>query len=254
MMQNNIVVTMAGRGSRFREAGYLIPKYEIIAHDKSLFDWSLLSLTNFIDSDTRIIFVCLKENNSREFVLTRCRSLGLINVHFLELDQVTDGQATSAYLSRHLWLQERPLLIFNIDTYIHPNLLRPECIPPKSDGWIPCFQASGEHWSFVKLGADGWASSVSEKIRISNFASVGLYWFRTANLFSSAYTSFFSDINLISSGERYVAPVYNRLIMDKRLISISNLSLKDIHVLGTPSELNKFLEEKRLFISKGLSD
>lgn len=101
-MGTNIVITMAGRGSRFYEAGYTVPKYEIEAHGHTLFDWSMLSLKNFIDADSRVIFVCLKANDSSEFVRRRCAALGLADVHVLELDELTDGQATSAYVSRHL--------------------------------------------------------------------------------------------------------------------------------------------------------
>ncbi|RBL65201.1 hypothetical protein C3E98_044345, partial [Pseudomonas sp. MWU13-2625] len=72
-MSVNIVITMAGRGSRFYEAGYTVPKYEIQAHGKSLFDWSMLSLKNFLASDSRVIFVCLEENKSAEYVLTQSR-------------------------------------------------------------------------------------------------------------------------------------------------------------------------------------
>ena len=63
-MSLNVVITMAGRGSRFLQAGYKVPKYEIVVSGKSLFDWSLLSLKNFINLDTRVIFVCLKANQS----------------------------------------------------------------------------------------------------------------------------------------------------------------------------------------------
>src|SRR5450830_1109345 len=114
---NNIVITMAGMGSRFTAAGYTMPKYEIMAHGASLFDWSMRSLQHFITPDSRLVFVCLKANNSGPYVRARCTALGWHDVHIVELDALTDGQATSAYLSRDLWLPNAPLLIYNIDTY-----------------------------------------------------------------------------------------------------------------------------------------
>lgn len=240
-MAMNIVITMAGRGSRFYEAGYTVPKYEIVAHGKSLFEWSMLSLKNFLTPDARVIFVCLKENASAAYVREQSRALGLNDVHVVELDGVTDGQATSAYVSRDLWRPAEPLLIYNIDTYVNPRSLKPEHIRNGSEGWVPCFQVPGEHWSFVKLDEEGWAVDLAEKRRISDFASIGLYWFSRGDDYASAYERFFADPANLVKGERYIAPLYRQLLADGRKVSISDLPLDDVHVLGTPAELDTFL-------------
>lgn len=240
-MAHNIVITMAGRGSRFYEAGYTVPKYEIIAHGRSLFDWSMLSLRHFLARDSRVIFVCLAENKSSEYVRSHCDMLGLGDVHVVELTQLTDGQATSAYLSRELWRPEEPLLIYNIDTYVNPRALQPASIRLGSDGWVPCFRVPGDHWSFVKLGQDDWAVDLAEKKRISDYASIGLYWFARAGEYVNAYDVFFADACNLVRGERYIAPLYRQLLIDGARISISDLPLDDVHVLGTPTELESFL-------------
>ena len=233
---------MAGSGSRFYEAGYKIPKYEIIAKELSLFEWSLISLQNFLTSDTRIIFVCLRENNSSDFVLNKTKKLGLTDVHIFELNKLTDGQATSAYLSRELWKEDWPLLIYNIDTYVEPHALFPDDIRPGSDGWVPCFQAPGDHWSFVKLGNDGWAVDLAEKQRISKYASIGLYWFATAGNYIELYDRFFRNPNNLVLGEKYIAPLYRQLLAEGGKVSLSDLRLSDVHVLGTPAELDSFIK------------
>ncbi|WP_218068005.1 glycosyltransferase family 2 protein [Candidatus Thiosymbion oneisti] len=241
----NIVITMAGRGSRFYEAGYKVPKYEIMAHGRSLFDWSILSLTNFMTDDCRVIFVCLAENDSADYVSERCKALNLNDFHVLELDEITDGQATSAYVSRELWRQDDPLLIYNIDTFVNPVALKPTDIKPGSDGWVPCFQVPGDHWSFVRLGDDGWAVELAEKQRISGYASIGLYWFAHAGRYAETYDRFFADEGNLVRGERYIAPLYRQLIKDGGKISISDLKFDDVYVLGTPAELDQFLKIER---------
>lgn len=241
-MSHNIVITMAGRGSRFYDAGYTVPKYEILAHGRSLFDWSMLSLRHFLAHDSRLVFVCLAENRSADYVRGRCEMLGLDDVHIVELQQLTDGQATSAYVSREVWRPEEPLLIYNIDTYVNPRALNPADIRAGSDGWVPCFQVPGEHWSFVKLGADGWATDLAEKKRISDYASIGLYWFAQAGRYVQAYERFFADPANLVRGERYVAPLYRQVLAEGGKISIADLALQDVHVLGTPAELETFLK------------
>lgn len=240
-MSLNVVITMAGRGSRFYEAGYKVPKYEITAHDRSLFEWSMLSLKNFLTENTRVIFICLEENKSSDFVLRQTKLLGLTDVHIVELKEVTDGQATTAYLSQELWNPEWPLLIYNIDTYVKPHALQPRDIRPGSDGWVPCFQVPGEHWSFVKLGDDGWAVDLAEKQRISDNASIGLYWFSRAGRYVELYDRFFSDRKNLVRGERYIAPLYRQLLAEGGKVSLTDLPPTDVHVLGTPAELERFL-------------
>ncbi len=240
-MLQTIVITMAGRGSRFLEAGYAQPKYEIKAHGRSLFDWSMLSLKHFLAPGCRVVFVCLAENRSRDYVLQRCQALGISDAHVLEIDEVTDGQATSAYLARDLWHDDQPLLIYNIDTFVQPHALRPSDIRAQADGWVPCFRVSGDHWSFVRLGQGGWAVDLAEKRRISDFASIGLYWFAQAARYARSYEKFFADPANLVRGERYVAPLYRQLIAEGARVCISDLDPADVHVLGTPAELQQFL-------------
>ena len=239
-MPLNVVITMAGRGSRFYEAGYTVPKYEIMAHGRSLFDWSMLSLANFLAEGAKVIFVCLEENKSSSYVLERCEALGLRDVHVVELDQITDGQATSAYMAREHWILTEPLLIYNIDTYINPSALRLDFIRHGSDGWVPCCQLPGDHWSFVRLGDDGWAVDLAEKQRISDYASIGLYWFARAEKYVEIYNRFFADARNLVRGERYIAPLYRQLLAEGGKVSIKDLRPEDVHVLGTPAELDRF--------------
>ena len=112
--------------------------------------------------------------------------------------------------------------------------------------WLPgdqclCVRVPGENYSFVKLGEDEWASDVVEKKRISDHASVGLYWFARAGDFVDAYEDFFSNPANLVKGERYIAPLYQHLIQHHKKISIADLPVPDVHVLGTPMELAIFL-------------
>ena len=51
-----IIITMAGQGSRFKETGIECPKHEIVARDKTLFEWSVESLKDFFE-DSQFIFI-----------------------------------------------------------------------------------------------------------------------------------------------------------------------------------------------------
>lgn len=241
-MKQNILITMAGRGSRFLEAGFHVPKYEIMAHGRSLFEWSMISLTNFFSKESRVIFVCLAENDSAEFILQEVKKFNLEDVHVVELGAIADGQATSAYLSHVKWQLDWPLLIYNIDTFVRPRALNFDCIRAGSDGWVPCVKVPGDHWSFVRVAPDGWAVELAEKRRISENASIGLYWFKRAGSYIDLYKRFYVDQNNLTLGEKYIAPLYAQLIADGGKVSSTDLPLNDVHMLGTPEELKKFME------------
>lgn len=235
----NIVITMAGLGSRFRSAGFAQPKYAIEVHGKTLFEWSMASLQQFIQADDRVIFVCLKESAADAFIARSCEELGISDFAVVNLDQLTDGQATTAYLTKHTWNADDSLLIYNIDTFVNPTYLTPDAIKPGSEGWVPCFQAPGDHWSFIKVNKEGWATDAEEKVKISEYASIGLYWFAHTQIFCDAYTHYYAD-NDAEVKEKYIAPLYQYLIQNGKKVSIIDIPVADVHVLGTPDELRAF--------------
>ena len=90
----DIVITMAGLGSRFKKAGYNVPKYMIEAHGKTLFEWSMTSLSDYQPMVEQFIFIVRKEDHSLEFIKSACKKLGIKKHHVIEIDYLTDGQAT----------------------------------------------------------------------------------------------------------------------------------------------------------------
>lgn len=229
----NIVITMAGLGLRFREAGYSVPKYQIEVRGKTLFEWSMSSLENFFGEP--FIFIVRKADNATNFIKESCAAMGIVG-KIIELDKVTRGQAETTMFASKLWNADEPLLIYNIDTYVEPGQLRSELI--RGEGFIPCFTAEGTHWSFVKLDADGKAVEVREKERISNHCSIGAYYFKSTRLYSELYKSFYSDDSV--RAEQYIAPIYNLLIKRGAAVYIQDISTEFVHVLGTPAEVKIF--------------
>ena len=115
-----IVITMAGLGSRFKKAGYKMPKYEIEVRGKSLFAWSMESLTGFFSPQNDYYFIVRREDNAGDFIRREWESLtgSSERVKIIELDSMTDGQATTAMLAAPYWNKDDSLLIYNIDTYV----------------------------------------------------------------------------------------------------------------------------------------
>lgn len=236
-----IVITMAGLGSRFKKAGYRVPKYMIEAHNKTLFEWSMESLDGFKTPNNDYIFIVRKEDSSSQFIKEKCSEMNIDSVKIIEIDYLTDGQAATAMLGSECWDKNSELLIYNIDTYVEAGEMNTSQI--SGDGFIPCFTAPGDHWSFVKLGEDGRALEVREKVRISDNCTLGAYYFKSCKLYEELYNEYYSTEENLEKGEKYVAPLYNYLISKGGDVRISNVDYSKVHVLGTPEELDIFVRE-----------
>ncbi|MDE6946757.1 MAG: glycosyltransferase family 2 protein [Anaeroplasmataceae bacterium] len=237
----DIVITMAGLGSRFKKAGYVVPKYMIEAHGKTLFEWSISSLSGYQNMVEQFIFIVRKEDNSLDFIQSACKKLEIKSHQVIEIDYLTDGQATTALLGKQVWNKENGLLIYNIDTYVEPENMTYDEL--KGAGFIPCFKGKGEHWSFVRLDDFGKAVEVKEKVRISDFCTLGAYYFSSCKLYEELYKEYYSTDKKLEKGEKYVAPLYNYLIEKGEDVFISVVDSNAIHVLGTPEELEIFLQQ-----------
>ena len=221
----NIIITMGGNGRRFREKGYNVPKYMIEVKNKTLFEWSMISLENFKSINPKYIFVVKKEDNAKDFIEKEIKKLDIKNASIVEIEKLTDGQATTVILAKEKWIEGDSLLIYNIDTHIESHVLKPEDI--QGDGFIPCFNAPG-------------AIELREKKRISDNATIGLYYFYSTDLYMKAYNEYYKEQTNLEKGEKYIAPLYNYLIKENYSVRISTIPFENVHVIGTPEELEEF--------------
>ena len=234
----SFIITMAGLGSRFRNAGFDCPKYMIGARGKTLFEWSMLGLVDLQRPGDRFVFVARTEDGACEFIKRHAEKLGIQDSRVVEIDAMTDGQATTAMLALPHLEANSPIAIFNIDTGLKSGALqRSDAL---GNGWIPCFRAAGNAWSFCRIDANRRVVEVREKARISDFATIGLYWFDSAKRYAEAYAHYYGISGREEKGERYVAPIYNQLISDGGSVSWSEIDLSAVIPLGTPDEVSRF--------------
>lgn len=241
MKDLTVIITMAGRGSRFREAGYNCPKYMIEAKGKTLFEWSMDSLVGYNKHARKYVFIVRIEDNTEFFIRKKMQQYGIEDVVVIGIDYFTDGQATTCMLAMQYCDNDKPILVYNIDTYVEPNELKFEDI--SGDGYIPCFYSDGDHWSFVKIDENGKVKEIKEKIRISDNCTLGAYYFSSAKLYRELYREYYKDDREFENNEKYIAPLYNLMIKNNMNVTISIIDKNKVHVLGTPEELSVFMEQ-----------
>jgi choline kinase len=234
----SVIITMAGHGSRFKNAGFNVPKFQITSKGISLFEYSINSLVYFFNQ--KFIFVCLKEHDIK-WINNQIESIGIKDYLIVTLDKVSNGQAETAYnVLNSLDLNEQ-LWIFNIDTFIDDELKPSDML--NADGCLHVFESTSEKMSFVKYNNSGLVENVAEKVVISSWATCGLYGFRKAGLFKNAYENMYSDSSKYK--ELYIAPLYNYLININMQVIAPKISADKIFILGTPEELSVFDNESK---------
>lgn len=239
-----IVISMAGRSSRFFDAGYTEPKYQLRAFGESLFAHSIRSFERYFDS-SRFLFITLAQYSAADFVRAECRRLGIEDVEIVVLDELTRGQAETVQKGlAAVGTRAEPITIFNIDT-AEPGFVQPE-FSKECDGYLDVFVGTGNNWSFAKPATDGSNRVVetAEKRPISNLCSTGLYHFASSDDFLAAYQNQLDGgPKRLTRGEIYVAPLYNFLIESGKDIRYRILDRDDVVFFGTPAEYDALLHE-----------
>lgn len=228
----NIVIPMAGRGQRFRDAGYTTPKPFIKVKDKPMIR---LVVENLVPKDRnfRLILICLPEHSE----LIRKEFPGAVVVI---VGEPTKGAACTTLHARDFIDNKDELVVASCDQIIDWQQEKFYQRASRKDGMIVTYKSDKEHHSFCRT-EKGKVVEVAEKKVISNDANIGVYYFGSGcDFVTAAEIMIDKDDNF--KGEYYLAPIYNHLIaMGRKNIEIYDIPEETCHILGTPVEMRKYL-------------
>ena len=235
----NIVVPMAGRGSRFANAGYKMPKPLIDVHGHYMIECVTKNITP--RGAHRFIYLCLEEHLEKYDLASTLEQIapGCVVV---PVDRVTEGAACTVLLAREYIDNDEPLMIANSDQYVDIDINDYLEAGIELDGLIMTMFADDNKWSFIKFNDERLVTMVREKEVISNEATVGIYNFARGSDYVRGADKMIA-LDLRVNNEFYVAPVYNLLIEEGLKIGFYNVGALDagMYGLGVPDDLNKFI-------------
>jgi NDP-sugar pyrophosphorylase family protein len=241
MKKINIVLPIAGKGSRFSEAGYKLPKPLIPVHGIPMIEVVVNNIRPLCEH--RFIFIALKEHLDHlnmEETLNRIAPGCII----VPVNEVTEGAACTVLLARDYINNDSQLMIANSDQWvdIDINNYLVELEKQNADGLIMTMWADDPKWSYVGFNKEGHVCKVVEKQVISNEATVGIYNFRRGYDFVRSAEQMIVN-NLRVNNEFYVAPAYNEMINDKSKIIVFNVGkeYEGMYGIGIPSDLDSFV-------------
>jgi len=233
----NVIVPMAGHGSRFSVAGYTFPKPLIEVNGRPM----IQVVKESLNIESHYIFIVQREHYER-YQLKYMLNMIAPGCDIVQADGVTEGAACTVLLARHLINNENPILIANSDQCVEWN--SNECLYAFSAdgiaGGIITFKSVHPQYSFAKVDEEGFVSEVAEKKVISDQATVGLYyWTHGADFVNCADQMIRKNIRV--NNEFYVCPVYNEAIQNGAKIRVKQV--QKMWSLGTPEDLTYYLRE-----------
>ena len=232
----NVLVPMAGAGTRFEKAGYTFPKPLIEVNGKPM----IQAVVENLNVDAKHIFI-VQKSHYEEYNLKHLLSLISPGCEIIQVEGVTEGAACTTLLAKNFINNREPLLIANSDQFVEwdSNEFLYSMQADRVDAGILTFESVHPKWSFAKLDKDGFVSEVAEKKPISNNATVGIYyWARGSDYVKYAEQMIERDRRV--NNEFYVCPVFNEAIEDNKKIKI--FPINKMWGLGTPEDLERFVK------------
>tara|TARA_R100000388_G_scaffold32594_1_gene25484 strand:+ start:95 stop:1249 length:1155 start_codon:yes stop_codon:yes gene_type:complete len=229
-MRPNILVPMAGLGSRFIKEGFKVPKQIINIKDKHLIDISLDCLDY---EDCNLIFVLRDEhvyNHHMDELLVK--KFGE-DIKIVILDKLTDGSVCSCLFAEEYINNDAPLVIHTLDIEFRPKFNPYMMNEIDADGLILTFKSNSTNYSYAQIDKDGFVIKTAEKKAISANACVGIYGFKKGSDFCD-YAKQMIDRDLRTKNEFYISPLYNLLVEDNK--KIRTQTVDKMHIFGTPDE------------------
>ena len=230
----NVLIPMAGLGSRFKDAGYVFPKPLVEVDGKPM----IQAVVESIGVNATYTYIVQKEHYEK-YNLSYLLNLITPDCNIVQVDGITEGAAVTCLLAKEYIDNESPLILANSDQIVEWNSRQfiYDLMTKNADGGIATFESTHPKWSYAKVNSDGLVTEVAEKKPISNIATVGIYYWKHGSDFVK-YAEQMIDKDIRTNNEFYVCPVFNEAIADNKRVFASNI--KKMWGIGTPEDLNNY--------------
>ena len=231
----NILIPMAGLGSRFLTKGFQKPKPLIDVNGRTMIIRAIESLGI---KDAKYLFV-ISKNQYTDIIKEEIAKH--VTCEFIEIDYITEGPASSALLFEQQINNDEELIIANCDQIMEWDpelfLLNVRCY----DGAVVTYHETTDKNSYARIDNRGHVVEIREKQVISNISLTGIhYWKRGSSFVNSAHAMIEAD-DRAHNGEFYVGPTYNYMIKENLTVGIYHIPNQMHHPVGVPEDLERFL-------------
>jgi HAD superfamily hydrolase (TIGR01509 family) len=235
----NVLIPMAGLGSRFKDAGYVFPKPLVEVDGKPM----IQAVVESLRVNAKYTYIVQKEHYDK-YNLSYLLNLITPECNIIQVEGITEGAAVTSLLAKEYINNNSPLIMANSDQIVEWNSRQfiYDLMTNNADGGIATFKSTHPKWSYAKVDDNGLVTEVAEKKPISNIATVGIYYWKHGSDFVK-YAEQMIHKNIRTNGEFYVCPVFNEAIADNKRIFTSDI--KKMWGIGTPDDLRYYMENNK---------
>jgi dTDP-glucose pyrophosphorylase len=240
----NVLIPMAGLGSRFPVSEYKVPKPMIPIKNFGLPMIEVAIKT--LDVSGKYIFI-VNSAQPEYFEVVKTLWKAANNPIIINVDYLTEGPASTCLLATQFINNDEPLVIANCDQIMEwsGQSFLEYCNQSDSDGIVVTYDVQTTKNSYVKLDERGWATEFAEKKIISNHSLNGIhYWKKGSDFVESAMKMIDKDIRV--NNEFYISQTYNELVQEGKKITIYEIDKFQHWAVGTPEDLDKYNEHANL--------
>lgn len=235
----NVLIPMAGLGSRFKDAGYVFPKPLVEVDGKPM----IQAVVESLRVNAKYTYIVQKEHYDK-YNLSYLLNLITPECNIIQVEGITEGAAVTSLLAKEYINNDSPLIMANSDQIVEWNSRQfiYDLMTNNADGGIATFKSTHPKWSYAKVDDSGLVTEVAEKKPISNIATVGIYYWKHGSDFVK-YAEQMIHKDIRTNGEFYVCPVFNEAIADNKRIFTSDI--KKMWGIGTPDDLRYYMENNK---------
>lgn len=249
MNKINILIPMAGEGSRFKKGGYKNIKPLIPLNGKTFIEWSIESVTfNNKNIESQFIFVIRTEHKDK--LVPHLKSI-IPNCIILYVEKLSRGAVETCLEAKKYINNDTPLIITNSDQIIEWDKQKylDFLIKTDPDSNVVTTYADTDKFSYIKTDENGLATKLAEKEVISNDALIGVHYWKKGKFFVDSGEELILR-NIRANNEFYVSLTYNILINNNVGVTQYKLDKNNEKYLsiGTPEQVIDYLKEKELAV------
>jgi len=231
----NIVIPMAGLGSRFSDAGYTTPKPFIEIEGKPM----ILEAVNTLGFEGNYIFIIRKD----EYVKNKMKEI-FPDSQIIEVDYLTDGPASSVMLAKEFINNDEELIVANCDQIMwwDAETVIKQIRVMDYDGVVVTYHETTPKNSYARINRRGYVTKMAEKQVISNVSLNGIHYWKKGKYFVES-TESMVEKNIRFNNEFYVSLTYNQMIEKGLKVGIYHIPNEFHNAVGTPDDLNRYFEK-----------
>ena len=232
----NILIPMAGLGSRFLTKGFHQPKPLIDVNGTPMI---IRAIESIGFKDANYMFVIVKNIYTSQIIKEISQR---VNCKFIEIDYLTEGPACSALLFTEFINNDEELIIANCDQIMEWDISNFLLNVRQYDGAVVTYHEITEKNSYARINERGHVVEIQEKNVISNISLNGIHYWKSGSYFVDSANVMIRNDDRAPNGEFYVGPSYNYMIKNGLKVGIYHIPNQMHHPVGIPDDLEKFIK------------